>query len=640
MRRVFAALVTAVLIASASPVVAQTAPAHKAENLTLVNPKDGQKIAITVFTPSAVQVPGAADVPVILQSHGWGGTRTAAVSGDVRAMLDAGFGVVSIDQRGHGQSGGQAHVQDPTRETEDIKTVIDYIAGVATGQPNGLPVLDWVAHNTDPSGAPIADDPILGAIGGSYGGGYQTMTTLDELADEGRTRFDALAPEITWYDLPESLAPQRVPRTAWTAVLYAAGARMLPQYVHEGQIWGASTGQWPDGTVYGQPVAGVPNLQAEFAKHSPRYFAEQGIKINVPMMIRQGTSDNLFNLNEGLDIFHKALTDEAREQSYFVAFNGGHALPNAAPPGEPMAAELGGGVDACSGNWTQLRIDFFRRVFAGENTEDLLPNQYNFTDVAAPKDNAKPSDCIRFDAIDPTRTVEVDPLGTGTIATPTAAGAPLHLEVAEGPLTVTGVPQLSGTLAAAGLDSRAFFGLSTGTSPADAKVVQNNLMPLRQILPTTATDFDIKLPGVAVNVPAGEKLFLTITPFSDMFFGHGSRTPGAMVLSDLSLTLPKPGVVAEEEPEPVASAMSLVVEGKGSKSRLVATLTDANGGAGISDAPVEFFVNGAPLGAGTTDGNGVASITLDGRYRGGSHTFEGRFAGNEAYRPSSASTTT
>ena len=615
MRRSLAACLAALLLAALTPTAARAAE-HTSTPDTVTNPNDGQTIDIQVFQPAGAT--SANQVPVILHSHGWGGSKAATASGEIQAILDAGLGVVSISQRGHGASGGQAHVQDPTRETEDIKAVIDYIAD-----------LDWVLHDTDAAGAPIANDPVLGAIGGSYGGGYQTMTTLDEIADQGRTRLDALAPEITWYDLPESLAPQHVPRSAWDTVLYAAGARMLPEYVHMGQIWGATTNQWPDGTIYGQPVEGVPNLDAEFHKHSPIWFAERGIKIDIPVMIKQGSSDNLFNLNQGLDIFHKALTDEARAQSYFVAFNGGHALPNAVPPGEPVAAALGGGVDACSGDWTQLRIEFFKRVFAGASTEGLLPNQYNFTDLNG-------TDCTRFDAIDSSRTVAVEPLTPAGTVTTTGLGAPLHIEVAEGPITVTGVPKLAGNLIAAGLDSRAFFGLSTGTSPADARVVQNNLLPLRQILPTTAEAFDIELPGVSVVVPEGEKLFLTISAFSDMYFGHSSKPVGGLVLSDMTLTLPKPGTVSDPDPDPVATTMTLTLDGKGSSSRLVATLADATG-TGVSGATVDFFADGTALGSAITGADGVATLPLEGKYRGGHHTFEAVFGGDSGFAGSSAS---
>ena len=518
MRRTLTALALTALLATSVPLVAR-ADEHSAKNETVTNRKDDTTIAITVFKPA-----GAApqrQAPVILHSHGWGGSRSTAIEGDVKAFLDAGFGVVSIDQRGHGESTGQANVQDPTKETEDIKAVIDHVAS-----------LKWVLHDKNSSGRVIANDPVLGAIGGSYGGGYQTMTALDETADEGRTRFNAIAPEITWYDLPESLAPQKVPRTAWTAVLYAAGASMLPEYVHVANAWGATTGQWPDGTVYGEKVDGVPDLDAEFHKHGPVWFVERGHKINVPTLLRQGASDNLFNLNQGLKIFDKALTKAARSKSLFVSFNGGHALPNALPAGNPAAAEVGGGVDACSGNWTKLRIAFFRKAFAGANPSKLLPSRYNFTDLDG-------ETCTGVDRFDHS-TLKVDPLGTGSVISTTGLGAPLSLQVEKGPVTVTGIPRLSGTVTSAGLDSRVFFGLATGTSPADARVVQNNLMPLREIMPAADKKFNIELPGVSVKVPKGQSLFLTISPESDMYFAHGSKPPGGLVLSKLKLDLTVP----------------------------------------------------------------------------------------------------
>jgi ABC-2 type transport system ATP-binding protein len=495
----------------AGPAAAQSSAAeHEASDHVVTNPDDGTEIAITVFKPAGAST--NSQVPVILHSHGWGGSRQTTVSGAVQEFLDAGFGVVSIDQRGHGESSGEATVQDPTKETEDIKAVIDFVAG-----------LNWVKRDKG-----RANDPVLGAIGGSYGGGYQTMTALDEIADEGRTRFNALAPEITWYDLPESLAPQKVVRSAWNTLLYGVGAPMLPQYVHEAFAWGSTTGLWPDGTVYGEKVDGVPDLDSEFHKHSPVAFVEKGIRINVPVLLRQGTSDNLFNLNEGLDIFQKAVTSKARKNSYFVAYNGGHALPNVLPPGTSA------GSDACSpdGSFTQLTIDFFKRTLSGASTKGLLPSRYNLTTAAGDK-------CLHLDSLDSSDPIAVDPLGTGSTISTAGVGAPLNFAIAEGPITLAGIPKLTGTATTTALDSRSFFGLSVGTSPADARVLQNNVMPLRKILPGQDEKFEIRLPGVVAEVPEGQSLFLTVSPISDMSFEHGSRVPGAVVLNGVELTLPE-----------------------------------------------------------------------------------------------------
>ena len=487
------------------------APAeHSFEHATISNPEDGTQIAITIFKPARA---ARRDVPVVLHSHGWGGSRETDISDLVRPFLDAGFGVVSIDQRGHGESTGQAHIQDPTRETEDIQAVIDHVAR-----------LRWVKLER-------RGDPVLGAIGGSYGGGYQTMTALDEIAETGRTRFDVLAPQITWYDLPRSLAPSDVPRTLWTTLLYGAGAGMVPRHIHEAFVWGATTGQWPDGTLYGQPAPGVPNLDAILHEHGPVAFVEDGVRINVPVLVRQGTTDNLFTLNEGLDIFEQALTPKARKRSFFVAYNGGHALPNVVPRGEPAKLELETGEDACNEDFTQTTIEFFRKAFKGKKTKGVLPNRYNMTTVAGDA-------CLHLPRLSTGEPLEVDPTGSGLVPVTSAAGAPLQIPVAEGPLTLAGVPELRGAVTSAGLDTRLFLGLASGSSPADAAVIQNNLMPLRRALPGQDEAFSVDLPGVVAEVPEGETLFLTISPVSDIYIGHGSRTPGAVVLSDLSLTLP------------------------------------------------------------------------------------------------------
>lgn len=487
----------------------------------------GVLIDITVYKPAGASADSP--VPVVLFSHGWGGSK-ADGEGLARSYNKAGFGYVTISQRGFGNSDGEANVQDPDLEAEDIQSVIDFLAE-----------LPWVKKNTDAQGKVVPNDPVLGAIGGSYGGGYQTVTALDEIAETGSTRFDALVPEITWYDLNESLAPQGVVRTAWVAALYAAGnARgRLPRFIHEAFAFGTATGQWPDGTFAGQEFEAIPNIDKIFGTHSPSHLVkDKGAKLDIPVLMRQGASDNLFNLNQGLKIFSKALTSEARDQSLFVSFNGGHALPNAAPLGSPVAAALGDGTDACSRDWDALRLNFLRAALDGDSkttTGDLLPARFNFTDLDG-------ETCHRFDSTRSEAVAvneDIDPTGNNSMIATAGLGAPVHLPLGVGG-KVTGTPILSGKFDSGAIDTRAFFALSVGTTPADATVIQNNVMPLRSFLPSLDQKFSIELPAVSVEVPKGQQLFLMISPVSDMFFGHGSRTPGGFVLTDLQLSLPRP----------------------------------------------------------------------------------------------------
>jgi ABC-2 type transport system ATP-binding protein len=452
-------------------------------------------ICMTVFKPASASA--ATPVPMVLHSHGWGGSRTRTAT-SFQDLLDAGFGVISFDQRGFGESGGKAHVEDPAFEGQDVINVVDYVAG-----------LDWVQQE-----AP--GDPVLGAMGGSYGGGYQFVGAFTEMMQTGTTRFDALVPEITWFSLNESLAPSEVVRTTWVSALYAAGADAHTSTVHEGFAEGAATGNWP------------ATMDEFFADNGPAFHVAAGRRLDIPVLFRQGISDNLFPLDQALENYDQALTPQARGNSILVGYNGGHALPEAVPPGYAVDG------DACSGtlggpsvsDFDDLRLQFLRENLMGAPRELTGQGLYHLMTADG--------GCLTVDSVRPDTSYHL-----GRIVTSTGAGAPQAIKIAEGPITVAGTSYVDALVSALGLDSRAFFALSVGTSPADAKVVQNNVLPHREpSLDTNGTQRTIELPSVAVEVPAGQSLLLTVSPVSDMFAGHGSRTPSGMVLDDTVVRLP------------------------------------------------------------------------------------------------------
>jgi ABC-2 type transport system ATP-binding protein len=458
------------------------------------------QICYSLFQPASASA--ASPAPVIFHSHGWGGSRSTAASA-FTAWTDAGFGVISFDQRGFGASGGQAHVENPLFEGQDVTGLVDMLAE-----------LDWV--KLDAPG-----DPVIGAIGGSYGGGYQFVGAFTDLMERGSTRFNALAPEITWYDLQDSLAPQKIPRSLWNALLYAVGATAHTEAVHKGFAYGVATGQWAEGEVPGV------DLTEFFKTTGPKWHVDNGRVLDIPVLFGQGITDNLFNLNQGINNFKNALTDEARADSIFVGYNGGHVLPAALPQGtgstgsgDPCSTELGGG------SFAALSRQFFAEELLGAAPAlDDARGRYHIATAGGR--------CQEVDSVDPTAQFPA-----GTIATNTVAGAPQAVKLADGPLTVAGSPHLTATVTALGADSRAFFALSVGTSPVDAKIVQSNMLPIRELLPLVQTARTIELPAVGVDVPAGQSLFLTVSPFSDMSFGHGSRAPGAILLENVVVHVP------------------------------------------------------------------------------------------------------
>jgi ABC-2 type transport system ATP-binding protein len=469
------------------------------------------KICYSLFRPEAASASNR--VPLVFHSHGWAGSRTKA-EGSFSEWMQAGFGILSFDQRGFGESGGLAHVENPDLEGQDVIRLVDMVSR-----------LDWVEKDR-------RGDPTIGAIGGSYGGGYQYVGAFTELRDRGRTRFDALAPQMTWWDVKESLAPDETPRTGWVSALYAAGARDIPQEIHRGFAYAVTTNEWPRGQ---DPVA--PNLDKFFEKNGPAWHVSQGRRLDIPTLMYQGHTDNLFNLNQGLKNFEQALTPRARARSYFVGYNGGHALPSAVPTGTQVSG------DPCSA--TLLPRDRDKGGSAGigeaadydEVARRFMVRQLKGIDSGMPRGGrywfaTNGNRCLTTGSSAPDQSFRLP-----AFQSPSAAGAPVQVAVAEGPITVAGVPRLDASVTTVGLDTRVFFGLSVGTSPADARLVQNNMMPLREPVIVAGARRSMELPGVAVEVPKGQRLFLTVSGIYDMSFGNGARVPGLVALADPVLHL-------------------------------------------------------------------------------------------------------
>lgn len=496
-------LVAAAALLAAPAVTAVAAAAPTTTNGCILSVPDKgsttpQKICYTLFQPAGADAEHP--VPMVFHSHGWGGSRTTKAS-SFDKFLTAGYGVLSFDQRGFGESGGKARIENINYEGKDVAALVSLVSK-----------LRWVEQ--DGKG-----DPRLGAIGGSYGGGYQFVGAFRELMDQHKPIFDALAPEITWWDLKQSLAPQEVVRTEWTSLLTAAGARALPNEALEGTAFGAATGFWPKGQA-----PGVPDLDAFFRENGPAWNVAQGRRLDIPVLFGQGITDTLFPLHQGLQNFAKALTPAARAKSIFVGYNGGHVLPNALPyspavTGDPCSKQLAGG------SFTDLTIAFFDHALKGKRNHLSGYGRYHLATAA--------NSCTTVDSVAANTSFPV-----GTVASTEAAGAPLAFEVAKGPLRIAGTPYLDGTMYAAGVNNRAFYGLAVGTSPADATLVQGNVLPVNELLPVAGQKRSIELPSVAVDVPAGQSLYVLASPVSDMFAGMGSRTPGAVVLQNAVVRLP------------------------------------------------------------------------------------------------------
>ena len=245
-------------------------------NQTLVSKKDGSRISITIHEPNSVTI--GRSYPLVLHSHGYGGRRQIdrPTDGLIADLLENGYGVISIDERGHGAltdgSGGAARVLDPEFEGRDLLQILDW----------SEESLDWLQFRNG--------NPVIGSIGGSYGGGYQNLI----YRIDPKKRLDAITPHITWYDLRYSLMPGNVFKTFWTTLVGGVGnspGNVVDPVVNLSILNGIATNNFSDdfkSLLYNNSIAS--NCEGQ-RPQDPDLTPIAALFIQSPI-------DQLFNLNE------------------------------------------------------------------------------------------------------------------------------------------------------------------------------------------------------------------------------------------------------------------------------------------------------------------------------------------------------
>uniref|UniRef100_A0AAU2K068 Alpha/beta fold hydrolase n=1 Tax=Streptomyces sp. NBC_00049 TaxID=2903617 RepID=A0AAU2K068_9ACTN len=226
--------------------------------------------------------------PAVLLGHGFGGSKD-----DVRAQAEQlardGYAVLTWSARGFGRSGGRIGLNDPAYEVKDVSRLVDWLA-------------------TRPEVRLDADgDPRVGVSGASYGG------AVSLLAAGYDRRVDAIAPQITYWNLADSLFPNGVFKKLWSGIFFTTGSAGGMQEARSGP------GQDPaaaPGCGRFQPdlcamyervaVAGKPDAEAR-ALLEQRSPSAVGGAIKVPTLIVQGQDDSLFPLGQA-DAMARAIT--------------------------------------------------------------------------------------------------------------------------------------------------------------------------------------------------------------------------------------------------------------------------------------------------------------------------------------------
>lgn len=242
------------------------------QDVALVSEVDGAPIAFTVHEPEAFAE--GQRYPLVVTTHGFAQTRAnaagrATMPAPLQPLVAAGYGIISIDMRGHGDSGGLAHAADPDFEGRDLLQVLDWAEANLT----------WLQYRDG--------NLVLGGYGASYGGGMMHLLHAIDPAH----RLDSLAIGISWHDLRYSFFDGEVFKSLWARNLAAAAAQ-------------AGTRLHPElAAMLATGTAGdtLTPAQLEFLyRSSPIAYCEAGTLAPIDALYLQSTIDTLFDLNEGV----------------------------------------------------------------------------------------------------------------------------------------------------------------------------------------------------------------------------------------------------------------------------------------------------------------------------------------------------
>jgi ABC-2 type transport system ATP-binding protein len=321
------AVAAATALALFAPAAAMAVQREDGTVRSVANGEDAE-ILYHLFLPDGASADDP--VPVVMQTHGWGGRGATDIT-DENEFIKAGYGLLTWDQRGFAASGGKVHVDSPLYEGQDAMRLIDMLASD--------PRIDQEA----------AGDPRIGMSGGSYAGGIQFVTAaLDK-------RVDAIAPEIAWNNLSNTLAPHGVIKLQWSLLLYGAGATVAYAQ-HDGYDFGlhralaesAANGAWSKAT------------QEFFESRGPWNFLED---IEAPTFIIQATTDTLFPPSQAADNW-EALKRYGNARLKMAWYCGGHGVCDPFDPGP------GGYIEARIVKWFDRYVKD-ERVRTGRKFEYL-----------------------------------------------------------------------------------------------------------------------------------------------------------------------------------------------------------------------------------------------------------------------------
>ncbi len=512
-----APIIGASMVARINVDVASLAPADTPVALTyMVTSFDGVGIS-TNFFPAAGLSAGAR-APTVITMSGLGGgaysdpytDRVFDIEGanydlpSVRVLRDDGYNVVSATPRGVRNSGGIMQLDNPFFEGRDMSAVIDFIAAQT------------------PATLDNPNDPAVGMVGASYGGGIQLVAAGTD------PRIDAITPENNWNSLNASLYPDNTWKTSYGTVLYlvlvVTGARvnsLVPRAVLTGNVFG-----WISETA-----------QAALASSGPTALLNT---VQAPTLLTQGIQEALFPLQESLDNAETILGNPFGTPVKVAWYCGGHGV--CLDPTNPDQKAI---LLADTLNWL---TQYVKRT--GTPADDI-PNfqwfdqlgNYYFSDTLPnrPGFNNRPD----ITATSTGGLLPVVPLLGGSnsfFALPYSLGGgsvarnAINVPVTVGPGTqVVGAPTLSVTYQGLGT-TRAVFAQVVDDSTG--LVLGNVVTPVPVMLDGKQHTLTMDLSDIVYTNASADSRTLTVQITSSATAFENFTSFGLMSFSDVSVTMP------------------------------------------------------------------------------------------------------
>ncbi|MGV0814386.1 CocE/NonD family hydrolase [Mycolicibacterium boenickei] len=479
---------------------------------------DGTPISMNWFPASGLQAGETA--PTIFSGAGLssaGDTNPYAQGATgVGTFRDNGYNVVTWDSRGEHASGGILQLDSPFFEGRDMSALIDYVAQRPGTQLDG------------------ANDPRMGMVGVSYGGGIQWVTAGTD------NRVDAIVPTIAWNSLNSSLYPNEAFKTSYAALLLlslvTSGATINNQ-LYTGIFTGALLGIL------------TPEQQAVLASSGPTALVN---KITAPTLVIQGTVDVLFPLQQAMD--NAQILDANGVPVKMVWFCGGHGTCNT-PPGD--SAEM---VQTATLAWLDTYVKHKGQDVDGgladslptfqwidqngdHYTSDLLPTDPDFTGtpVTASGSGGVLGIVPILGGSGPGAAGIPFGLGDGTKATNAVnvtVTAPSNTTT-----QVVGAPELTMTYSGIGTSRHVYAQI---VDDQTGQVIGNVVTPIPVTLDGKEHTVTIPMEAVAYTLEPGHTASVQITSSATPFLNFTQF--GVINITDVAVSLPTAGPGANVQP--------------------------------------------------------------------------------------------